>query len=87
MTTTTDGGRGNDKARRDLLYIATGAVGAVGASPAIRPFIDRMNPSAVVPPLPWPHYDISGRIHKGTAPLNLEIPSYEFLDDERIKIG
>lgn len=27
------------------------------------------------------HYDISGRIRKGPAPLNLEIPAYEFMDD------
>lgn len=28
------------------------------------------------------HYDISGRIRKGPAPLNLEIPKYEFEDGE-----
>ncbi|KAJ1558397.1 hypothetical protein HK096_001365, partial [Nowakowskiella sp. JEL0078] len=28
------------------------------------------------------HYDISGRIRKGPAPLNLEIPEYEFTDDK-----
>lgn len=33
------------------------------------------------------HYDISGRIRKGPAPLNLEIPQYEFLDDETLIVG
>lgn len=33
------------------------------------------------------HYDISGRIRKGPAPLNLEIPKYEFTDDSHITIG
>jgi ubiquinol-cytochrome c reductase iron-sulfur subunit len=33
------------------------------------------------------HYDISGRIRKGPAPKNLEIPPYEFLSDTKIKIG
>jgi ubiquinol-cytochrome c reductase iron-sulfur subunit len=33
------------------------------------------------------HYDTSGRIRKGPAPLNLIIPEYTFLDDNRIKIG
>ena len=33
------------------------------------------------------HYDTSGRIRKGPAPTNLEIPKYEFLDDNTIKIG
>ena len=33
------------------------------------------------------HYDTSGRIRKGPAPTNLEIPKYEFIDDSTIKIG
>eukprot|EP00545_Synedropsis_sp_CCMP1620_P000094 CAMPEP_0119003120 /NCGR_PEP_ID=MMETSP1176-20130426/368_1 /TAXON_ID=265551 /ORGANISM="Synedropsis recta cf, Strain CCMP1620" /LENGTH=230 /DNA_ID=CAMNT_0006954689 /DNA_START=39 /DNA_END=731 /DNA_ORIENTATION=- len=33
------------------------------------------------------HYDISGRIRKGPAPLNLEIPPYKFLEDTKILIG
>ena len=33
------------------------------------------------------HYDTSGRIRKGPAPTNLEVPSYKFLDDNRIVIG
>lgn len=33
------------------------------------------------------HYDTSGRIRKGPAPRNLDIPQYTFLSDNRIKIG
>jgi len=33
------------------------------------------------------HYDTSGRIRKGPAPTNLEIPAYRFLDDSKILIG
>ena len=33
------------------------------------------------------HYDTSGRIRKGPAPKNLEIPQYVFLDDNTVKIG
>ena len=33
------------------------------------------------------HYDTSGRIRKGPAPKNLEVPKYVFLDDNTIKIG
>ena len=33
------------------------------------------------------HYDTSGRIRKGPAPTNLEIPPYVFLDETTIKIG
>lgn len=33
------------------------------------------------------HYDSLGRIRKGPAPMNLEVPEYTFLSDTRIKIG
>ncbi len=33
------------------------------------------------------HYDSSGRIRKGPAPLNLEIPPYQFASNSLIKIG
>ena len=32
-------------------------------------------------------YDTSGRIRKGPAPKNLEVPAYQFLDDTHIRIG
>lgn len=162
--------------RRDFLYIATGAVGAVGAAALAWPFIDQLNPDASVLALAsievdlstideggavtvtwrgkpvfirhrtsteidaatavdvselrdpqtdaervqrpewlvmmgvcthlgcvplgekgdfdgWfcpchgSHYDTSGRIRKGPAPLNLEVPEYAFMGDNRIKIG
>lgn len=33
------------------------------------------------------HYDLSGRIRKGPAPLNLEVPPYTFLGDKLVKLG
>ena len=33
------------------------------------------------------HYDTSGRIRKGPAPTNMEIPKYAFINDSTIKIG
>jgi ubiquinol-cytochrome c reductase iron-sulfur subunit len=33
------------------------------------------------------HYDTAGRIRKGPAPRNLEVPVYEFLSDTKIQIG
>jgi len=33
------------------------------------------------------HYDVSGRIRKGPAPYNMEVPEYKFLDDETLLIG
>ena len=33
------------------------------------------------------HYDTSGRIRRGPAPANLVVPTYEYLNDTRIRIG
>lgn len=33
------------------------------------------------------HYDASGRIRKGPAPYNLEVPEWKFLDDTKMLIG
>lgn len=33
------------------------------------------------------HYDTSGRIRLGPAPLNLKVPPYEFLDTTMVRIG
>ncbi len=169
-------GHAEEPTRRDFLYIATGAVGAVGAGALAWPFIDQLNPDASVKALAsievdisaipagaaitvtwrgkpvfirhrtaaeisaaaevnieelrdpqtdaarvqkpewlimvgvcthlgcvplgqkgdfggWfcpchgSHYDTSGRVRLGPAPLNLAIPEYVFLDDNRVKIG
>jgi ubiquinol-cytochrome c reductase iron-sulfur subunit len=32
-------------------------------------------------------YDSAGRIRKGPAPKNLEVPTYAFIDDKHIRIG
>ncbi|TYJ99811.1 cytochrome b-c1 complex subunit Rieske-4 [Cucumis melo var. makuwa] len=33
------------------------------------------------------HYDVSGRIRKGPAPYNLEVPTYSFLEGNKLLIG
>lgn len=33
------------------------------------------------------HYDASGRIRKGPAPLNLEVPTHEFPDETTLVVG
>ena len=33
------------------------------------------------------HYDTAARIRKGPAPLNLEVPEYEFTSDTVIRVG
>ena len=49
----------SDANRRDFLYIATGAVGAVGAAAAVWPLIDQMNPDASVRALATVEVDLS----------------------------
>ena len=46
MTTTDHSDPGEEHSRRDFLYIATGAVAAVGIGGVAWPFIDQMNPDA-----------------------------------------
>jgi ubiquinol-cytochrome c reductase iron-sulfur subunit len=45
--------------RRDFLYIATGAVGAVGVAAAVWPLIDQLNPTAAVLALASIEFDLS----------------------------
>ena len=60
MTDTTDNHQADgDVTRRDFLYIATGAVGAVGAAAFLWPFIDQMNPDASALALASVEVDIS----------------------------
>lgn len=33
------------------------------------------------------HYDTAGRIRKGPAPLNLEVPPYKFLEENKLLLG
>ena len=33
------------------------------------------------------HYDGSGRIRRGPAPLNLEVPEYKFLTEDKLLLG
>ena len=33
------------------------------------------------------HYDTAGRVRKGPAPRNLDVPPYAFISDTKIKIG
>ncbi|XP_053934468.1 cytochrome b-c1 complex subunit Rieske, mitochondrial [Cuculus canorus] len=33
------------------------------------------------------HYDASGRIRKGPAPYNLEVPTYQFVGDDMVIVG
>lgn len=55
-----------DPNRRDFLYIATGAMGAVGVAAVAWPFIDQMNPNAATKALASIEVDVSS-IEPGQA--------------------
>lgn len=33
------------------------------------------------------HYDTAGRIRRGPAPRNLDVPEYEFVSDNVVRVG
>ena len=51
------------------------------------PLTDKGDYNAWFCPCHGSHYDTSGRIRKGPAPTNLEVPKYEFVNSKTIKIG
>ncbi|WP_158767993.1 ubiquinol-cytochrome c reductase iron-sulfur subunit [Terricaulis silvestris] len=50
---------GDEASRRDFIYIAAGAVGAVGVAATIWPFVDQMNPAADTRALSTTEVDLS----------------------------
>ena len=51
------------------------------------PLTDKGDYNAWFCPCHGSHYDTSGRIRKGPAPTNMEVPKYEFVNSNTIKIG
>ena len=51
------------------------------------PLADKGDYNAWFCPCHGSHYDTSGRIRKGPAPTNMEVPKYEFVNANTIKIG
>lgn len=51
------------------------------------PVIDQGSYGAYFCPCHGSHYDHSGRIRKGPAPLNLEVPPFKLLDENTLFIG
>jgi ubiquinol-cytochrome c reductase iron-sulfur subunit len=49
----------SETTRRDFLFVATGAVGAVGVAAAVWPLINQMNPDASVLALSSAEYDLT----------------------------
>ena len=67
MATTT----ADEPTRRDFIYIATGAAGAVGLGLLAWPLIDQMNPSAAVLARPKPGISLAQM--NARLPVNMDL--------------
>ena len=56
---TADSAEAAEPSRRDFIYIATGAVAAVGAAASVWPFVDQMNPAADTRAMSMTEVDLS----------------------------
>ena len=72
-----------DRVKKSEWLIMTGVCTHLGCIP----LGDKGDFGGWFSPCQGSHYDTSGRIRKGPAPTNLEIPKYEFVDNNTIKIG
>lgn len=76
------------KAGHENWLVAIGICTHLGCIPkGQRPGDDRGEFNGWFCPCHGSAYDIAGRIRKGPAPRNLEVPPYEFTSDTKIKIG
>ena len=76
------------KAGHENWLVAIGICTHLGCIPkGQRPGDDRGEFNGWFCPCHGSSYDTAGRIRRGPAPRNLEIPPYEFTSDTKIKIG
>jgi len=72
-------------------FVAIGICTHLGCVPTYRPDIGGVSadwPGGFYCPCHGSSYDLAGRVYKGVpAPLNLEIPPYEYLSDTVLLIG
>jgi len=73
----------NDRAKNPKYLIMVGVCTHLGCVP----LADQGEYKGWFCPCHGSHYDTSGRIRKGPAPSNLEIPPYKFISDTKVKVG
>jgi ubiquinol-cytochrome c reductase iron-sulfur subunit len=77
-----------DRAQRPEWLVMVGICTHLGCIPAGQRVGDRLGDfGGWFCPCHGSHYDTSGRIRKGPAPKNLEVPPYSFIDDTTIQLG
>ena len=75
--------RDEDRAKNPEWLVMLGVCTHLGCVP----LTDKGDYNAWFCPCHGSHYDTSGRIRKGPAPTNMEVPKYVFLNSKTIKIG
>ncbi|MDC3023985.1 ubiquinol-cytochrome c reductase iron-sulfur subunit [Alphaproteobacteria bacterium] len=73
----------NDRVKNPKFLVLIGVCTHLGCVPAS----DKGEYKGWFCPCHGSHYDTSGRIRKGPAPTNLEIPPYEFTNENTILVG
>ena len=82
-----------NRAIRPDLLVLLGLCTHLGCAPKYRPDVGAADLGGTewlggfFCPCHGSHYDTSGRIRKGPAPLNLAVPTYEFVSDTKLRIG
>ncbi len=77
-----------DRVKKEPWLIAVGICTHLGCVPlGQKPGEPRGDYGGWFCPCHGSHYDTSGRIRKGPAPKNLNVPDYEFTTDTTVKIG
>lgn len=73
----------NERVKRDQWLVVVGVCTHLGCVP----IANAGDFGGYYCPCHGSHYDASGRIRKGPAPLNLEVPEHEFVEDTTLIIG
>lgn len=72
-------------------FVAIGICTHLGCIPTYRPDVGSVSPTwlgGFYCPCHGSTYDLAGRVFKGVpAPLNLEIPPYEYMSPQKVRIG
>ena len=77
-----------DRVKKEEWLVLVGICTHLGCVPLGQKFTDAKGEyNGWYCPCHGSHYDTSGRIRKGPAPTNLEVPPYTFLNDTTLKIG
>jgi ubiquinol-cytochrome c reductase iron-sulfur subunit len=77
-----------ERAQKPIYLVVVGVCTHLGCVPlGNKPSEPRGNYGGWFCPCHGSHYDTSGRIRLGPAPLNLPVPEYTYLSDTVVRIG